>query len=150
MAVQEHLDRKRQKLKREYEEIEATLAGIRREIATQRTTQATLFPEAERSPARAKFQNISMRWAILWLLSETLGSLQTPTVADSLRNGGVAERQNFNSIVSAILSQMAQKGEVERIDNAYQLTDSGRQVWDGVQRSEKFLNRHLISENDSE
>jgi hypothetical protein len=151
MAVQEHLDRKRQKLKRDYEEIEATLSGIRREIAAQRTGQAALFPEVERAPARTKFQNISMRWAILWLLSESLGPMQTPSIADALRDGGVAERPNFNSIVSAILSQMAQKREVERIDSSgYQLTDDGRQIWEGVQRSEKFLNRHLISASDAE
>lgn len=149
LAVYEHLDQKRQKLKKEYEEVELTLLGIRREIAALRVMQAPLFSEAER-PERMKFQNISMRWAILWFLSESVGPLHTPNIADGLRAGGVSERPNFNSIVSAILSQMGQKGEVERTDSGHQLTDDGRQIWEGIQRSDKFLNRHTVPASEAE
>lgn len=141
-AVYEHLEAKRQRLKREHDEIEVTLAGLRREIGILRNIQPQLFPAAS-IPERAIYQNISIRWAILWFLSESVGPVQTPVIANALRNGGVAERPNFNSIVSAILSQMAQKAELERAgEGGYQLTDIGRAVWDGIKRGEKFLNRH--------
>jgi len=141
MAVYDHLDAKRQRLKKEHDEIGNTLAGLRREIAVLRHNQPQLFP-ASSIPERAVYQNISIRWAVLWFLSESVGPVQTPAIADALRNGGVAERPNFNSIVSAILSQMAQKGEVIRAESGWQLTDTGYAVWESVKRSEKFLNRH--------
>ncbi|HWT65986.1 MAG TPA: hypothetical protein VN151_07710 [Terracidiphilus sp.] len=149
LAVYDHLEHKRQKLKKEYEDVEQVLTGVRREISALKATQALLFPESER-PERKKYQNISMRWAILWHLSESVGPLQTPTVADGLREGGVSERPNFNSIVSAILSQMSQKSEVERVEGGYRLTNSGQQTWDGIRRSEKFLNRHTVPASDAE
>jgi hypothetical protein len=142
IAVYEHLERKRMRLKKEYDEVEETLAGVRREIAVFRNVQPQLFPEADR-PQRAMFQNISMRWAILWLLSENAaGPATTPNVADLLRDGGFAERPNFNSIVSAILSQMVGKGEVAKTDGGYVLTHNGASAWDAIRRSDKFLNRH--------
>lgn len=143
MASYEHLESKRLRLRKEYEELDATLQGLRKEIVKLRGIQPQLFPSSA-IPERSVYQNISIRWAILWLLSEAVGPMTTPNIADALRNGGVAERPNFNSIVSAILSQMAQKAEVERIDNAWLLTIPGRSVWDSIKRSDKFLNRHNV------
>jgi hypothetical protein len=144
IAVYEHMDRKRQRLKKEYDEVEGTLAGIRKEIAALRDFQPQLFPDEDR-PERMVYQNISMRWAILWFLNEkATGPVQTPFVADALRHGGVAERPNFNSIVSAILSQMVNKGEVAKSDGAFILTHNGASAWEAIRRSEKFLNRHSL------
>jgi hypothetical protein len=144
IAVYEHLERKRLRLKREYDEAEGTLAGVRKEINALRSVQPQLFPETER-PERAIFHNISMRWAILWFLNETAtGPVPTSTVADALRDGGISERPNFNSIISAILSQMVGKDEVAKTDGGYVLTHNGGLAWEAIRRSEKFLNRHSL------
>lgn len=149
LAVYEHLEAKRQRLRREHEEIEATLAGIRKEIAALRVVQPHLFPEVE-GPASMTYRNISLRWAILWILSEAVTPQTTTGIADLLRQGGVPERRNFNSIVSAILSQMASKTEIQREGNGYKLTDTGRSAWEAIRRSERFLNRHLSLDRNGE
>lgn len=145
VAVYEFLDKKRLNLKREYDEAETTLAGIRREITKLRDVHPMLFPESER-PERKMYQNISMRWAVLWFLNEeSSGPAQTSQIADALRAGGIAERPNFNSIVSAILSQMVGKGEIEKADTGVRLTPHGIAAWDAIRRSAKFLNRHSVA-----
>lgn len=142
LAVYEFLDKKRLQLKREYEEAETTLNGIRKEISKLRDIHPTLFPDSDR-PERRIYQNISMRWAILWFLNEeAAGPVVTAQVVEALRAGGIAERANFSSIVSAILSQMSGKGEVAKQDSGFVLTSNGVSAWEAIRRSEKFLNRH--------
>ena len=96
-----------------------------------------------------KYSNMSVRWAILKLLGEdTHNPMATGDVATELEKGGVTTRgQRFASIVSAVLSDMKnKKEEVETTDDGmYRLSENGRQVWEAVKNSARYLNRTSTS-----
>jgi len=92
---------------------------------------------------------MSVRWAVLFYLAEYSNAPQPiGAIADALKNGGsYSKAQSFNSNVSAVLSQMAAKGEIKKDDDGFALTDHGRAIWHGIRNSEKFINRHTEGEN---
>ena len=69
--------------------------------------------------------------------------MPTGQIANALREGGAAnaKKPNFNSIVSAILSQMVAKGELLRTGSGFTVTATGRSAWDAIEKSERFVNR---------
>ena len=89
--------------KREIEEIDQTLSGIKILIA-----KMNGLPSAEEH----KFVNMSMRWGILHILGDNLDGMASAEIAAFLRSGGMRSNgQNFNGNVSAVLSDMKSKKE---------------------------------------
>lgn len=89
------------------------------------------------------YKNMSMRWGVLNLLSEhTDHPLPTAEIAARLVAGGYPQSTNFNSKVSAILSQMLSKLEVAKDGQDWCIRQHGKEVWESIKRGEKYLNRH--------
>lgn len=95
------------------------------------------------APTAGKFSGMSVRWAILYLLSETSGPLGTSEIAETLSKGGITSNaQRFAGNVSAVLSGMVnQRHEVEQIGSGYQITDQGRAAWEAIRRSPQWASR---------
>jgi hypothetical protein len=89
------------------------------------------------------YTDMSMRWAIMYMLAEhTQKQLPTAEIGPRLIAGGFVESPNFNSKVSAILSQMQGKNEVSRSDEGWGITTAGRDVWKNIKSGDKFITRH--------
>jgi hypothetical protein len=103
-------------------------------------------------PPSSYYKHMSMRWAILRLLADHCKGEAMPTssIADCLIRGGFAQSSNFNSKVSAILSQMLGKGEVEKKNQDWAICGHGREVWDSIKKGDKYATRHLDAPNDLE
>ncbi len=117
-------------LKKELEQISSTSIGF----AVQELLNAKDDP----------YKNMSMRWAILYLLAEhTDTALPTAEIASRILAGGdFTNSSNFTSKVSAILGQMVAKGELERFGPDWRILPLGREIWETIKKGEKFLNRH--------
>ena len=105
--------------------------------------------QSQATPRRhTRFANISVRWAVLWHLAEDVqGFEKTGEIASALRAGGYrTEATNFGNMVSAVLSTMKGKQEVESSDDGYCLTDSGRQTWALIKQGTKFRAATFSSE----
>ena len=135
-------------------ELDAMIAGIGRQlqamggelplVVSQSTLAASGQPDADES---RKFADMSVRWAILKLLARADQPRTTGEIAKVLETGGVESKgQRFNSIVSAVLSDMkSKKGEVESVEaGCYQLTNQGHEAWQHIEKSSRYLNRHKI------
>jgi Mn-dependent DtxR family transcriptional regulator len=79
------------------------------------------------------------------LAEDVQGSAKTGELASALLEGGYrSQADRFPNLVSAALSGMKIKGEVETSeDDGYRLTKQGRQTWESIRHSSKF--RHAIS-----
>jgi hypothetical protein len=90
---------------------------------------------------------MSMRWAILYMLVEhTDTALTSAEIGSRLIKGGFNESSNFNSKVSAILSQMLVRTEVEKAEMGWVSSKHGEDVWKNIKIGDKFKNRHLNGE----
>ena len=91
------------------------------------------------------YSGLSTRWAILYLLAENATSpMGRSEIAKALTDGGITSAaQSFASNVSAVLSGMAnERKEVEQeASGGYQITDHGRDVWEGVKRTPQWNSR---------
>jgi hypothetical protein len=77
-----------------------------------------------------RFSAISMRWACLWMLAESQDGLSTSEIARRMREGGKASNAyNFLSTVSAVLSNMKSRGEVDQTGSDWALTLLGHTAW---------------------
>ena len=87
-----------------------------------------------------QYENISVRWAILYLLTEhAIRPISATEIADSLRSGG---NLSVSSNVSAVLRQMVnQRSEVEQSERGYQITPQGRDAWNGAKQTPQWHNR---------
>lgn len=90
-----------------------------------------------------KYAGMSVRWAILNLLSEdATGPMSTGEIADALRHGGITSAgRNFSANVSAVLSDMNNKrGEVISRNDGWGISPSGKQAWAHIsaKRSAQF------------
>jgi hypothetical protein len=138
-----HLQVKRRFHLAEASRLDDVLKALHSEIEALPRTEALPFP-----PNEGQYAGISIRWAVLLFLAEHANGPQTlAAIAEALRGGGATTKgQSFNSNVSAVLSVMGGKGEVEKSDLGFALTPSGRTVWDGIRHSDKFLSRATGSE----
>lgn len=87
------------------------------------------------------YSQISVRWAALWHLAEfATGPMRNGEIADAILTGGYRSGAgSFPNAVSAVLSGMRQKGEIDGSpDTGYSLTDFGRHIWETIRRSERF------------
>lgn len=102
------------------------------------STPQTLMP-APASSDHHRFGNISVRWSVLWYLSELEGFTKASEITRGLKAGGYkSDSPNFGNIVAAVLSGLKTKGEVESSDLGYRLTASGHDVWSAIKSSAKF------------
>ena len=100
-----------------------------------------LEPEAAVTEKSGMYSGLSTRWAILYLLAEnTTIPMGRSEIAKALTDGGImSNAQSFASNVSAVLSGMAnERKEVEQVESGYQITDHGREVWQGVKRTPQW------------
>jgi hypothetical protein len=142
----EQLRAKRQaEFRKEMEGIEETIAGLRKMLSSQ--PQGALFdinPRQVTANPVGKYAGLSVRWAILNLLSEDVdGPLPTSKIAELLTIGGITSQgETFTSNVSAVISDMKnKKHEVESTASGYQLTDTGRVAWDAIKQTHRYANR---------
>ena len=96
-------------------------------------------------PTSQKYALISVRWAILHLLSGTPSGMTTADIAKALESAGVRTKAvNFVNNVSAVLSTtMRARGheEVESVDGKWRLTEPGRNKIDHIVMTPEFLKR---------
>lgn len=140
----------RARLEEEIEEIDGVIAGMERlaqvGASTAPPSQPIIFePSPPMMPTRSAngplFANISMRWSVLWHLTEfAKGFQKTGEITASLReNGYQTAAANLGNMVSAVLSSMKAKGEVESsVDGGYRITDAGRATWNLIKQGNKF------------
>jgi len=111
-----------------------TIASLSRELYG---TSAPVFTRA----ASQKYSLISVRWAILDLLT-TSGPLSTSDIADVLKREGVTTKAaNFLNNISAVLSTTMKIGaqEVEQApDGKWNLTEKGKSAFSHIRTSPKF------------
>lgn len=94
----------------------------------------------------ARFENISVRWGILSLMTDytpngdslTPGEMAEALIAGGVRSGGV----NFAANVSAVVSSMKNRNELEPTgEGKYRITPHGRDVWQTVKVSRRYRGR---------
>jgi hypothetical protein len=150
LATIAHITTKQSRLTLEIQNLEALLQSLRREVDSLPSTGRLVFPPQEK--AQGPFAGISVRWSVFLFLAEYARGPETSgVIADALRSGGsVSQAISFNSNVSAVLSQMANKGEVEKIGDRFSLTRKGMEAWHGISQSEKFVNRNSETKENME
>lgn len=116
-AVLADLRVRRARLEEEIEEIDGVIAGMERlaqvGASTAPPSQPIIFePSPPMMPTRSAngplFANISMRWSVLWHLTEfAKGFQKTGEITASLReNGYQTAAANLGNMVSAVLSRV--------------------------------------------
>jgi hypothetical protein len=101
-------------------------------------------------PQSGRYSGMSVRWAILNLLSEVAtGPMNTGEIAAALREGGVLSgAAKFAGNVSAVLSVMCkQKGEVTSNGNGWVISAIGRQAWAHIRAKREAQQQLVISSN---
>jgi hypothetical protein len=142
------LRNRKAELERELHELDTAMALIQRragEPAAIMPLSAMLpqeiRPESGVVPRQIRYSNMSVRWGAMWELADAGDEFQrTSAVANALLEGGYkTDATNFVNMVSAVLSNMKQKGEVETNgDGGYRLTEAGRQTWALIRQGHKF------------
>ena len=91
---------------------------------------------------RNPFDGMSVRWAILKYYNEFATDADgrgTTEIAEALTSGGVRSgSQNFVANVSAVVSVMKGREELEFVDGKYRLTTRGRETWQTIKTSRKY------------
>lgn len=144
-AVLADLQGQHKKLSAELADIEFAMAAIGRRLGNASTQLASAPVQADRQAGKLEaainYANISVRWAVLALLAEVAdGPMGTGAIAEALQARGVVKEgpSRFGNIVSAVISNLKTKGEVESVDGLYQLTDPGRTMWAHIKAGSKF------------
>jgi hypothetical protein len=122
-------------LEQQRKDLDMAIQGIRNVLASKSNTAG----HDPVSRSKTRFAMMSVRWAILWTLSESDRALPTGEITQRLLDGGTPKSgQRFNSNVSAVLSVMVKKDEVASLDNGYGITKHGQEVWNGIKASPKY------------
>jgi len=145
------LQTRRAKLAVEIQQIDAAISGLRTLIGQSAEVAPGFSPRSSlpqqmhgASLDSTRFSNVSVRWGVLWYLAEFAeGYVKTATIADALLRGGYKSKAaQFPNLVSAVLSNMKTKEEVEANSDdgatGYQLTEKGRQTWTAIRQGHKF------------
>lgn len=147
-AVLDDLGAKKAKVLQELNQLDAAIAAIKSlagdpvQVQPQRpTAQHATVPNAPVEHG-INYAAISVRWAVLSLLADVAtGPMSTGQIAEALQQRGVKKetKSPFGNIVSAVLSNLRVKGEVEPVgDGLYQLSDAGRSMWKHIKSGPKF------------
>ena len=153
-AVLSDLQRQRDLYHLKINEIDQAIASLRRlipedakhELPVPDQPNIAMNPMAQRT---GKFTGMSVRWAILNLLSEfATRPMSTGEIAAALREGGImSEAAKFAGNVSAVLSVMGkQRGEVTSSENGWAISPLGRQAWAHI-RAKRESQQLTISPN---
>jgi hypothetical protein len=151
-AVLDDLQRQRDLYHLKINEINQAIASLHRLIpdeAKQELPPVIYSNTTAVPPPPGKFSGMSVRWAILNLLSEVAtGPMSTGEIAAALREGGITSgAANFAGNVSAVLSVMGkQKGEVTSVENGWVISPIGRQAWAHI-RAKRESQQLTISSN---
>jgi hypothetical protein len=151
-AVLSDLRARRAKLETELRDVDVAITSIQKLLGG--TTAVALGSSPQFSPQapavlpaptlkpQHRFSNISVRWSVLWYLAEDMADkfARTSEIANALLAGGYkSEAVRFANLVSAVLSGMKGKGEVETNDDGgYRLTEQGRLTWANIRIGSKF------------
>jgi hypothetical protein len=143
-AVLADLRQRRAKLETDLRDVEAAISGIQRLVNT--ATQGppsqdiAVHQSAQTERDTVRFRNISVRWGVLWFLSEAESFVKTGEIAAALLDGGYkSEAVRFPNMVSAVLSAMKTKDEVQtNAEGGYRLTERGRNTWAAIRQGAKF------------
>jgi hypothetical protein len=145
-ATIKSLQDRREQLDYEINVLDQAIAILKGLESPQPTRTSLNVHAAVDHPRVGIYSRIGIRWACLWILSqaEKVG-LSTATIADLLTKGGrTTKAGRFTSSVSAVLSSMKLKGEVEPIGNYWVLTDSGKAALEAIRpRLEVLAKEHL-------
>ena len=136
-AVLEDLQRQRNVFRLKINEVDQAIASLHRlipedvkpEFQPLAPVNGSAKPQAGQTN---RYSGMSVRWAILYLLSEVaIGPMGTGEVATVLREGGITSTaKNFAGNVSAILSVMAnEKKEARAVDGKWEISETGKQAW---------------------
>lgn len=135
-AVLQDLQRQHNLLTLKISEIEQAMASLHRLIPQEAKPELPPPPQPNLQfvapPRDGRFAGMSVRWAILYLLSEiATAPLSTGQIAVYLKEGGIqSNAAKFAGNVSAILSVMSkQKGEVMPVGDGWVISEIGRQAW---------------------
>ncbi len=132
-AELDQLNRRRDVLVSEMEKLRSLIVSMQRYAA---------LPPLGGDDPKSAYKAMSMRWACLKLLSTTPEiPFATGAIANKLFEGGFPPSVNFSSKLSAILGQMATKGEVDRADQGWKISPLGLSAWKHIEQSEKYLRR---------
>ena len=118
-----------------------------RETVTQERVSRKVMPPPA-APGFGIYSGISTRWAILFLFAENAtGPMGRTDIAKVLTDGGITSNaQSFASNVSPVSSGMAkERNEVEQVGDSglYQITEHGREVWNGIKLSAQWRSRSV-------
>ena len=149
MAVLADLRGRRLELETQIQRIDAAINGLLVLVGQQPQQPAVSLPssppaQAAQHTAANRFSDISVRWGVLWYLADFAeGYVKTAEIADALLKGGYkSEAARFPNLVSAVLSTMKAKEEVEASNDdgasGYRLTEKGRQTWAAIRQGHKF------------
>jgi hypothetical protein len=158
-AVLADLRARRERIEAELRDVDAAISGLQRLLGGE---QAFLQVGSNRPiilrdpfnepPSYARYANISVRWGVLWHLSEHSTEFEkTAQITDALESGGYKSSgaSRFGNMVSAVLSNMKAKGEVETNDDGgYRITETGRKTWNLIRQGAKF--REAISSSNEQ
>jgi hypothetical protein len=120
-------------LQRQLKDLHFTRANICRMIDVPGTAGHNVV--SVRSHDTQKYATYSVRWAILFLLSESSDPLSIQEISDALLAGVIrTSATNFSNNVSAVLSQMKSKlkPEVEAVESKWKITEIGRGAWNHI------------------
>jgi hypothetical protein len=135
-TIQTLVDR-RSRLNAEMAALDAEIEALDRAIAILSSVGSTSLSAAStqlelktrtRTRKGAIYSLISIRWACLWILSQAKKmGLSTAAITELLEKGGrTTKAGRFASTVSAVLSNMKIKREVEQVGNYWVLTPTGQ------------------------
>jgi hypothetical protein len=146
--VLDDLREQRDRLKQDLAETEAAISALQRRVPAANVADMPLVPSymsaaAESRPdAAVDYTKMSLRWAVLSYLSDVAkGPAGTGAITAALEARGMQSRSQsrFGNLVSAVLSNLRVKGEVQAVDDGlYQLTEAGRTMWAHIKTSPKF------------
>ena len=133
-AVLDDMERQRNEHLFKARELEIAMAALLKLMPQEQKTVAQ--PAPQQLPLAAisadKYTGMSVRWAILCLLTEdATGPMSTGLIAEALRAGGITSSgKSFAANVSAVLSDMRlKKFEVDSTDLGWIITERGRSAW---------------------
>jgi hypothetical protein len=158
-AVLEDLQKQRNLLNLKITEIDQAISSLHRlipedvkpDMPVQAHVKTHVVPIGQLSLGTVgRYSGMSVRWAILNLLSEdATGPMSTGEIAVALRQGGITSNAaSFAGNVSAILSVMSrQKGEVSAVENGWVISPIGRQAWAHIRAKREAQQQANLSSN---
>lgn len=150
-AVLADIRERRMRLSLEIRDLDAAITGIER-IAGAAAPVPSLSPTSTSAPSlqpppntargtEGDYSRISVRWAVLWHLTEfATRPEKTAEIAEAITKGGYkSDAGKFGNFVSAVLSTMKNKGEVLATeDGGFVITEAGQQTWRAIRQGAKF------------